>query len=275
MNGKAVSSVRRVTADPRQPAQTLSTAAAALARHQEIVGTRANLNARLDSAVASVSTRDAEAASVTTATRNPCLACSIQQDCCTRLSGLRLTREEFQRCFSRHVERLEIKHEGPVYVITPKNGGTCPNWQDGGCAVYDERPRECRLFPFTLFVRQQTSHTVSLGYHCDTRCPMKTELLLAADEADAMVSDFGREAFPVMSVEALRESLIESLKRRGLRRASSIVAQIKEWSRSTDHAYHATARVPVGTNSEKASESGFDWRRSGCASVVENPGLAK
>ena len=51
MSGKAVSSVPRVTADPRLPAQNLSTAAVAPARHEEIVGAQAYFDARLDSAL--------------------------------------------------------------------------------------------------------------------------------------------------------------------------------------------------------------------------------
>jgi Fe-S-cluster containining protein len=152
------------------------------------------------------------------------------------------------------VNRLDIKHEGPIYVITPKNGEACPNWHDGGCSVYDERPRECRLFPFTLFVRQQKSHAVSLGYHCDTRCPLKTELLRSEDEAQAIVSDFGREAFPAMSVEVAKMSRIKCWQRRVLRGAYFIAAQIKEWSRSADDILHAPTLAPVGTNGAKASD---------------------
>lgn len=137
---------------------------------------------------------------------NPCASCSIDQDCCTHLSGLRVTPAEFERCFADYADRLEICREGPVYVLTPKAGAPCPNWRDGGCAIYDVRPRECRLFPFTLYVERQSRDYVGLGYHCDTRCPLKHQLLCGDETARQLVEGFGREAFGSAVVRVHRES---------------------------------------------------------------------
>ena len=64
-----MSSARPVTADFQKPARDVSTAAVAPARHQEMVGAQVHLDTRLASAVATVSTRDVEAASVLTIVR--------------------------------------------------------------------------------------------------------------------------------------------------------------------------------------------------------------
>ena len=152
--------------------------------------------------------------SVSTTCDNPCSTCSIHQDCCTHLSGLRVTKTEFERCFVPHTELLEIEQEGPVLVLTPKNGAACPNWQGGGCAVYENRPRECRLFPFTLFVRKPSDGLVSLGYHSDTNCPLKAMLLPSEAEARAIVASFGEEAFTDAQLQITPESTFEWLRRR-------------------------------------------------------------
>ena len=107
-----------------------------------------------------------------------------------------------------------IDRDGPVYVISPRVG-PCPNWQRDGCAVYDDRPRECRLFPFTLFVRKGGEGVVSLGYHCDTRCPMKGRLAMPKAEVVRLVAEFGQDAFGDRT-EVRAERLFERLRRRAV-----------------------------------------------------------
>lgn len=127
-------------------------------------------------------------------TSNPCAACTIDQDCCRRLTGLRLTQIEFDRCFAEHENDLIIQREGLVFVVSQRAGGACPNWRDGGCAVYDGRPRECELFPFTMY-SQVGSAAVTVRLHSDTQCPLKTELLSDVNRAEQLARDFATEAF--------------------------------------------------------------------------------
>lgn len=68
---------------------------------------------------------------------NPCAGCTIGQDCCNHLSGLRLTQIEFDRCFQQHADEIVVEREGPLFVVSQRDGGVCPNWQSGGCSVYD------------------------------------------------------------------------------------------------------------------------------------------
>jgi len=161
---------------------------------------------------------------------NPCEACSIGQDCCTHLSGLRVTEIEFARCFAAHADKLLIQREGTIYVITPKNGAACPNWENGGCAVYDARPRDCRLFPFTLFVRRRTDDGLSLGYHSDTRCPLKATLLASDHEARTIVRQFGNEALPGAAIEVTPETTLERLKRRARTSTYALLSRVRKRS---------------------------------------------
>jgi Fe-S-cluster containining protein len=144
---------------------------------------------------------------------NPCLACSIGQDCCSRLSGLRLAPREFERCFAVHADRIDVGRDGPLYVVSSRNGGACPNWSAQGCAIYDLRPMECRLFPHTIYMRNRAADRVSVVVHSDTRCPQKEKLKMTDAAARGLVAEFCREAFPGAVVEMHMESRFERLRR--------------------------------------------------------------
>jgi hypothetical protein len=55
-----------------------------------------------------------------------------------RLLGI--SEREFRRKYVTRVDRGET-------VLTLKENGDCVFWNDG-CAIYPERPRQCRTFPF-------------------------------------------------------------------------------------------------------------------------------
>jgi len=130
-------------------------------------------------------------------TDNPCLACNINQDCCTNLVGLRLTKAEYDLCFVDHVEtgKVEVAREGPIYIINPDEKQKCPNWKGEGCSVYEDRPLECRLFPHTLYVKEQTPEKVEVRFHAVHSCPLVGELRMKEDMAEEMVNDFCNQAF--------------------------------------------------------------------------------
>ena len=125
---------------------------------------------------------------------NPCAACTIDQDCCNHLCGLRLTQIEFDRCFRHHDDDIVVERDGPLYIVSQRDGNACPNWQDGGCKVYDQRPRECALFPHTLYV-QQRGDAISVRVHSDTRCPLKAELISSEQVAERLARELAEEAF--------------------------------------------------------------------------------
>lgn len=130
-------------------------------------------------------------------TDNPCLACNINQDCCTNLVGLRLTKAEYDLCFADHAEsgKVEVSREGPIYIINPDEKQKCPNWKGEGCSVYQDRPLECRLFPHTLYVKEQTPEKIEVRFHAVHSCPLVGDLRMKEDVAEAMVSEFCSQAF--------------------------------------------------------------------------------
>jgi Fe-S-cluster containining protein len=128
-------------------------------------------------------------------TDNPCLECSVNQGCCSHLNGLRVNQDEFDRCFAHHVDKLDIDRDGPLYRITVKDGGACPNWEDK-CSIYEDRPMECALFPHTIGAVFD-DETLLLTVHKRTECPLKDAL--AMDDADAIrrVERYARETLDI------------------------------------------------------------------------------
>ena len=122
---------------------------------------------------------------------NPCLKCSIDQGCCTHLSGLRVNQAEFDRCFASHQDKLSIEPDGPLLKISAHDGGACPNWKDQ-CTVNEDRPMECRLFPHTIG-SVFDDETLLLTVHKRTECPLKQELAMSDQAAVEMVDNFARE----------------------------------------------------------------------------------
>ncbi len=124
---------------------------------------------------------------------NPCLACTIAQGCCNEMQGLMVTETEYERVFSRHQNALEITQTGRLKRLTSK-AGPCPNWQ-GACTVYEDRPMECRLFPFTVSIVAATSKTVHITAHDRVDCPQKETLRPRETTARRLIEAFAREAY--------------------------------------------------------------------------------
>jgi hypothetical protein len=124
---------------------------------------------------------------------NPCLACSINQGCCSDLKGLRLTPGEYETHFARHAQRLHIARDGPQYQVSSKDG-PCPNWR-GGCTVYEARPMECRLFPVTVTAVATIGPTVVAVASERTLCPQKAQLQPSDHDARTLIEGFLREAY--------------------------------------------------------------------------------
>lgn len=155
-------------------------------------------------------------------TGNPCLACNIDQDCCKRLTGLKLTDVEYTRHFEHHHSKLAIKRIGKIYEVSTKDGGQCPNWQ-GQCTVYETRPVECSLFPYTIGqIVEREDHTL-FTLHSRTTCPLKHELIVPEVEARRMVRSFAEDAYgknhKVRIVEERGLAFLAALARRVAARA--------------------------------------------------------
>ena len=69
---------------------------------------------------------------------------------------------------------------------------------------------------------------VSIGYHSDTRCPLKESLLPPEAEARQIVAEFGAEAFPSVRVEVTHESIVEKFRRRAINTAWTFLSNVKK-----------------------------------------------
>ncbi len=121
-----------------------------------------------------------------------CFRCD--QDCCTRLSQLKLSKAEFERNFLHHSESLLIKEYRGIYVVSERGNG-CPNLRGNRCAVYEIRPIECRLFPYTIGSCMRIGRLVVMTYHHRTRCQQKHHLLAPRAEVVDMLVGFAKDAF--------------------------------------------------------------------------------
>lgn len=118
-----------------------------------------------------------------------CGACSIGQECCRRLQGLQVTHAEYDRLFKAHEPLLTVSDRGSHLMIESVEGEVCPNW-DGKCAVYLDRPIECRLFPYTLDDIDDAGSHVNVYVHTAISCPGKAALMPSVADMADMVHDF-------------------------------------------------------------------------------------
>ena len=121
-----------------------------------------------------------------------CFRCD--QGCCTRLSQLKLSQAEFERSFLHHSESLLIKECRGIYIVSERGNG-CPNLRGNRCAVYEIRPIECRLFPYTIGSFMRIGRLAIITYHHRTRCPQKHRLLAPRTEVVDMLVSLAKDAF--------------------------------------------------------------------------------
>lgn len=144
------------------------------------------------------------------ATHNPCLDCSIGQNCCTNLSGLVMTKEEYEENFAQFADQLIVKEENSMYSIATKKG-PCPHWK-GQCTIHATRPMDCRLFPYQMGKIKAAPKHVKINYHTHTRCPKKKELLMPDADARNMIHSWAQDLYGEdHTIELQEQSLLMSL----------------------------------------------------------------
>lgn len=129
---------------------------------------------------------------------NLCETCrtdQIVQRCCTRITDLMLTDDEYSAHFQQHEKDLFVKHANGVYAVTPRNGNPCPQWSRGGCTIYRDRPLDCRLYPYQMARIRPEKDTLRIRFETSSICP-QTELfltLMPETEARALIEEFWRK----------------------------------------------------------------------------------
>ncbi len=133
---------------------------------------------------------------------NPCLDCPTHQSCCRELHGLTVSQTEYYRHFKAHEDTITVFRKGALFEIWAKDGGGCPNWQ-GQCAVYETRPMDCDLYPFTIGNVFETPDKVYVTYHKRTGCPLVADIVQAQSEAQALLEQFFADNFPGRKVSVV------------------------------------------------------------------------
>ena len=153
---------------------------------------------------------------------NVCIKCSIGQDCCRNLFGLRLSENEYKQHFARHSDSLEVRQDTRLYFVSAKEGYSCPNWVGDQCAIYTDRPMECRFFPYTIGKIIHKGNRVDITFHSRTPCPKKKILLMPKAEANEMLVSFARSVFSdVDKINVEHEWLFTKLKYKIMRLITS------------------------------------------------------
>jgi Fe-S-cluster containining protein len=134
---------------------------------------------------------------MSTASDDPCAVCNTNRGCCTLKGwcGLMLTKDEFEKHFKRHAEKLFIRLTDDYVVISTKEGLVCPHLSDSGCGIYQNRPIDCRLFPYVMRFVSRNAKKVKIAFHTRSDCPKKSTLLIPEAEARALVMEFGKKVF--------------------------------------------------------------------------------
>ncbi|MCP4348112.1 MAG: YkgJ family cysteine cluster protein [Desulfobacterales bacterium] len=126
---------------------------------------------------------------------NMCSKCSIKQDCCRNLSGLRMSEIEYKQHFANNNDGLTVMQVGRLFLVSAKDGHSCPYWTGDQCSIYADRPMECRLFPYSLGKIIHIGSSVNISFHSRTECPDKEILLMSKADANKMIVSFSRQAF--------------------------------------------------------------------------------
>ena len=132
---------------------------------------------------------------MSTAGDDPCAVCATNRGCCTLKGwcGLMLTKDEFEKHFKSHAEKLFIRLNDNHVVISTKEGLACPHLSDSGCRIYQDRPIDCRLFPYVMRFVSRNAKKVKIAFHTRSDCPTKNILLIPEAEARALVMEFGKK----------------------------------------------------------------------------------
>lgn len=115
---------------------------------------------------------------------NPCIECSTNQQCCRQLSGLLLAEQEYKDNFENHEAKLDVSWSNKFAVVSVKPGESCPHWGTDGCGIYQDRPIDCRVFPYVTSQILENRHKIKITFHNRSDCPIKERLYLLTPEAE-------------------------------------------------------------------------------------------
>ncbi len=127
-------------------------------------------------------------------TINPCAGC--QSNCCCDLRKLKLSPPEYQQIYERFSDRFTVERKGLLYELSVHKEYNCPHLNDQRlCTIYDRRPVECRIFPYTVNQTYHLGPLVLFTYHGKTPCLRKKELFPSHRETRRQVHRLARDTY--------------------------------------------------------------------------------
>jgi Fe-S-cluster containining protein len=110
--------------------------------------------------------------------------------------GLKLSKREFEKHFKKHSGRLSVIKYNKMFIVYPRNKLPCPYWDENkGCGIYEERPIDCRLYPFDLHKIIEKNGVIEIEFYDQTDCPHKEVLFMPVDEAKGLMMKLAREVY--------------------------------------------------------------------------------
>jgi Fe-S-cluster containining protein len=108
-----------------------------------------------------------------------------------------LTKSEFNKLFKSHEQELLVRQSNKVVVVSSEEGGACPHWGKGGCRIYQDRPIDCRVYPYIMTRVIEKRNKVKIVFHARTDCPQKDRMyaLMSETDASALVREFGKKLY--------------------------------------------------------------------------------
>jgi len=133
-----------------------------------------------------------------------CQNCNV--NCCVDLSGLKVTPRDFELLFKAHRDKMDVKDNGAYLQISARNGEACPVFDGEKCSMYEDRPMECRLYPYTVEDVIDDGEAVRAEIHATVRCPSLSELLPTPEVAQSLTEDFLKECYPDRDIKVVFKS---------------------------------------------------------------------
>ena len=126
---------------------------------------------------------------------NPCQTCPAEQQCCEVL-GLKLSKREFEKHFKKHSDKLSVIKYNKMFIVYPRKNLPCPYWDERkGCGIYQERPIDCRLYPYDLHQIIEKNGVIEIEFYDQTDCPHKEKLFMPVDKAKELMKSLARDVF--------------------------------------------------------------------------------
>lgn len=125
---------------------------------------------------------------------NNCLNCVIDQQCC-KVLGLKLSKSEYEKSFADISDKLRVVKYDNFFMIYPRDNQPCPHWREDGCSIYQDRPVDCRLYPYELHRMSCSKGQIEVDLYDQSDCPHKENLFIPVQEAKALITNLVQEIY--------------------------------------------------------------------------------